>query len=77
MTTKEKLHQAIEKLPNTQLTKTLTFIESLKTKPSTSAKSFLAHLETIGTWAGDDLEECLYAMENSQGEAQFDYKTNQ
>jgi Protein of unknown function (DUF2281) len=41
--------------------------------PKGSGRAFLEHLKTIGTWAGDDQEECLEAVQNSRGEAQFDY----
>ena len=71
MTTKKQIYQAIETLPNTQLTEALALIESLKTKPYTSAKSFLTHLKTIGSWAGEDMEECLETAQKSRGEAQF------
>ena len=76
MTIKERIHQAIELLPSTKLTEALILIESLQIKRSTSAKSFLAHLKTIGTWSGDDLEECLESVQNSTGLAQFDYDPN-
>jgi hypothetical protein len=77
MTLKEQLLQAIEALPSDRLAQVLTFVQSLSTKPSTtSAKSFLAHLKTIGTWSGDDFQECLEAVQNSRGEAQFDYSSN-
>lgn len=77
MTLKEQLLQAIEALPSTRLAEALTFIQSLQTKPSiTTAKSFLAHLKTIGTWSGEDFQECLEAVQNSQGSAQFDYSPN-
>lgn len=77
MTLKEQLLQAIEALPSDRLVQVLTFVQSLSTKPSTtSAKSFLAHLKTIGTWSGDDFQECLEAVQNSRGEAQFDYSPN-
>ena len=77
MTLKEQLLQAIEALPSDRLVQVLTFVQSLSTKPSTtSAKSFLAHLKTIGTWSGDDFQECLEAVQNSRGEAQFDYSSN-
>jgi hypothetical protein len=77
MTLKEQLLEAIEALPSDRLTQVLTFVQSLSTKPSTtSAKSFLAHLKTIGTWSGDDFQECLEAVQNSRGEAQFDYSPN-
>lgn len=77
MTIKEKLLQAIEALPSTRLAEALTFVNFLSTKPSiASAKSFLAHLKTIGTWSGDDFQECLEIAENSRGEAQFNYSPN-
>lgn len=76
MTIKEKLHEAIEALPSSKLIEVLTFIESLQTKPTTSAKSFFLHLKTIGTWSGDDFQECLEAVQNSQGKAQFNYDFN-
>jgi hypothetical protein len=77
MTLKEQLLQAIEALPSTRLAEALTLINSLSTKPSiTSAKSFLSHLKTIGTWSGDDCQQSLEAVQNSRGEAQFDYIPN-
>jgi hypothetical protein len=77
MTLKEQLLQEIEALPSDRLAEALTFTKSLSTKPSTtSAKSFLAHLKTIGTWSGDDLQECLEAVQNPQGLAQFDDSPN-
>jgi hypothetical protein len=77
MTLKEQLLQAIEALPTPRLAEALTFIQSLQTKPSiTTAKSFLAHLKTIGTWSGDDFQDCLEAIQNSRGEAKFDYSFN-
>jgi hypothetical protein len=77
MTLKEQLLQAIEALPSDRLAQVLTFVQSLSNKPSTtSAKSFLTHLKTIGTWSGDDFQECLEAVQNSRGEAQFDYRPN-
>jgi hypothetical protein len=77
MTLKEQLIQAIEDLPSDRLAEVLTFVKSVSKQPCiTSAQSFLAHLKTIGTWSGDDLPECLEAIENSQGEVQFDYSLN-
>ncbi len=77
MTLKEQLIKEIEALPSDRLAEALALIQSLQTKPSTtSAKSFLAHLKTIGTWSGDDLGKCLEAVQNSQGQAQFDYSPN-
>jgi len=77
MTLKEQLLQAIETLPSDRLTEVLTFVNSLAGKPhNTSARSFLAHLKTIGTWSGDDFQECLEALQHSRGEIQFDYNPN-
>ncbi|WP_449418124.1 hypothetical protein [Phormidium nigroviride] len=77
MTIKEQLLQVIEALPSKRLAEALTLMKSLSTKPSTtSAKSFLAHLKTIGTWSGDDFQESLEAVQDSQGEAQFNYSPN-
>lgn len=77
MTLKEQLLQAIEARIAIAKAEALTFIQSLSTKPSTtSAKSFLAHLKTIGTWSGDDFQKCLEAVQHSQGLAQFDYSPN-
>jgi hypothetical protein len=66
MPLKEQLLQAIETLPSNRLS---------EPSPPT-AKSFLAHLKTIGTWSGDDLHDCLEAVQNSRGEAQFDHSPN-
>jgi len=77
MTLKEQLLQAIEALPSDRLADALISIKSLSIKSSpTSAKSFLTHLKGIGTWSGDDFQECLESVQNSKGEAQFDYNSN-
>jgi hypothetical protein len=49
---------------------------NLRSIKTTSANSFLLHLKTIGTWSGNDFEECLEAVQNSQGQAQFNYDSN-
>ena len=62
MTVKEQLLQELSSVPDSLITETLDFLRFLKTKErcniSTSA-SLLAELKNIGTWQGDDLEECL------------------
>ncbi len=66
MPLKEQLLQAIETLPSSRLSEALTLIQSLQTATSpTTAQSFLTHLKTIGTWSGDDLQDCLEAVQNS------------
>lgn len=77
MTLKEQLLQAIEALPSAKLAEALTFMKALSsTSSTTSAQSFLAHLKTMGTWSGDDLQDCLETVQHSRGEAQFDYSPN-
>jgi hypothetical protein len=71
MPLKEQFLQAIEALPSTSLAEALALIHTLTTKPRiTTARTLLAHLKTIGTWSGDDLQDCLSAVKNSRGEAQ-------
>jgi hypothetical protein len=41
--------------------------------PKGSTRALLEHLKTIGTWAGDGPQECFESVQNSRGEAQFDY----
>jgi Protein of unknown function (DUF2281) len=41
--------------------------------PKGSPRAFIEHLKTLGTWAGDDQQDCFEAVQNSRGEAQFDY----
>lgn len=39
---------------------------------NSTGRSLLEHLKTIGTWEGDDLEECLRLVIASRGQAKFD-----
>lgn len=70
MTIKELLFQEIESTSEELLEETLDFLQFLKTKqihtdPDThqsnrsTGRSLLEQLKTIGTWEGDDAEECL------------------
>lgn len=44
-------------------------------KPAQSTgRSLLEHLKTIGTWEGDDFEECLEMVYATRGKAKFDHK---
>jgi hypothetical protein len=82
---KKKLLQEIESTLDTLLAQTLDFLRSLKTKQDlenpevaesqlpyrpASGRSILRH---AGTWAGDDLEECLRTVYTTRGKAKFDY----
>ena len=46
-----------------------TFLKKLSAKSSSSSASTL--LKYAGTWAGNDLEDCLQDVIHSRGEAQF------
>ncbi|MBD2577189.1 hypothetical protein [Oscillatoria sp. FACHB-1406] len=77
MSLREQLLHAIDALPNSRLAIVLRFVDSLSGQPTkTTARSFLAHLQTLNAWSGDDLQDCLEAVENSQGSARFDYGVN-
>lgn len=70
MSPEEQRLEETEISPSDYLVETLKIVRSQQTKPDTSAQSFLAHLETIGNWSGDDLEDCLEAVQSSRHEAQ-------
>lgn len=40
-------------------------------KPASTGRSLLEHLKTIGTWEGDDFEECLEMVYATRGKAKF------
>jgi len=42
-----------------------------QTTVNCTGSSLLEHLKTIGTWEGDDLEECLKLVIASRGQAEF------
>jgi hypothetical protein len=88
MTIKKQLLEEIESTPDTLLTQTLDFLRFLKTKPNlekpkiaesqqsyrpASGRSILRH---AGTWAGDDMKECLRAVYATRGKAKFDCEFN-
>jgi len=74
---KAQLLAEIAALPSDRMGKVLDFVRSLHTDSSIpSAQAFLSHLKTIGTWSGNDLQDCLEAVQNSRGEAHFDSEPN-
>jgi hypothetical protein len=40
---------------------------------NSTGRSLIEHLETIGRWEGDDLQECLQLVYATRGKAKFDY----
>lgn len=77
MTLKEQLLREIEALPPGRIPDAIALLQSLQTAASpTSAQFFLAHLKTIDTWSGNDLQTCLEAVQNSRGAAEFGHNPN-
>lgn len=82
MTIKEQLFQEIESSPENLLEETLNFLRFLKTKQisdqdtdrliQSTGRSLLAHLQTIGSWDGDDFEECLENVYKTRSRVKFD-----
>jgi hypothetical protein len=64
---KSQLLQELDELPTELLTQTLDFVTFLKTKqhqnahesPETRPSTAASLLKHAGTWAGDDIHECL------------------
>ena len=80
MTIKEKLLQEIQSSSDDLLKQTLDFLRFLKTKETTSSekligstgKHLVEHLKNIDTWSGNDLEQCLQAVNKTRSQAKFD-----
>ncbi|GAA6614838.1 DUF2281 domain-containing protein [Scytonema sp. NUACC26] len=43
------------------------------TPVTSTGRSLLEHLKTIGKWEGDDLQDCLRLVIATRGKAKFDY----
>ncbi|MEH1863339.1 MAG: DUF2281 domain-containing protein [Nostoc sp.] len=60
------------KTKETQVQPTQHLVESAShTTVHSTGSSLLEHLKTIGTWEGDDLEECLKLVIASRGQVEF------
>ena len=60
-----KLQDQLTQLPDDQLiivNEFLTTLNQQSTPAHSTGKTLLAHLQTIGTWAGDDLNECFQSI---------------
>ncbi|NET57044.1 MAG: DUF2281 domain-containing protein [Symploca sp. SIO2E6] len=83
---REQLHQEIEQAPAEIVEIVLDFILFLKSRhshssmakpiPSTAA-SILKTLENIGTWEGDDFDECLELVHQSRSKFYITTEENQ
>jgi hypothetical protein len=82
MTIKEQLWQEIESSNDELLSKTLDFLQNLKTQETkntkqkklvtSTGKSLLKHLQTLNHWSGDDLEECFQTVRSTRAQARFE-----
>ena len=82
MKIKEQLLREIESTSEELLLETLDFLQFLKTKNTekieskplikSTGKSLLEHLETLGQWSGEDIEDCLNTVKETRMEARFD-----
>ena len=82
MTIKEQLIEEIEASSEELLLETLDFLKFLKNQKKrkleskklekSTGKSLLEHLETLGKWSGNDLEECFKMVRETRTLAKFD-----
>lgn len=82
MTIREKLLKEIQSSPDNLLEQTLNFLRFLKTQETgkndeeksiiSTGKNLVEHIKELGTWSGDDLEECLKAVTETPTVARFD-----
>ena len=76
MKIKEQLLREIESTSEELLLETLDFLQFLKTKNTekieskslikSTGKSLLEHLETLGQWSGEELEDCLNTVKETR-----------
>lgn len=79
MTLKEQLVQEISSTPDQLIIETLDFLRSLKAKEKlnlSTCQSLLDNLKTIGTWQGDDFDECFQSTIDTRLPAEFNLQTN-
>lgn len=79
MIPKEKLLEELNSTPDRLIVETLNFLQFLKAKEQShrsTAESLLLHLENIGTWQGDDFDECLNSISDMRLPAEFNLQPN-
>jgi hypothetical protein len=69
---RQKLHAQLDRIPEVQLPQIQQYLTTL-TRPAkiTTGASLLAALPSIGTWQGDDLEDCLQSVYDSRSPVKF------
>jgi hypothetical protein len=76
MTIKEQLLQELNSTPDRLIIETLNFLQFIKAREEltfSTGASLLDHLKTIGTWQGDDFDECLQDISDTRLPAEFIY----
>jgi hypothetical protein len=53
------------------INQTNTTVTTVSDPAQSTGRSLLEHLKTIGTWEGDDLEECLEMVRTTRSRAKF------
>ncbi|WP_310410929.1 hypothetical protein [Chamaesiphon sp. OTE_8_metabat_110] len=79
MKIKEQLLQELNSTPDRLLVETLNFLQFIKAKEEltfSTGASLLVHLKTIGTWQGNDFDECLQDISDTRLPAEFTLETN-
>jgi hypothetical protein len=79
MTIKEQLLQELNSTPDRLIVETLNFLQFIKAKEEltfSTGASLIAHLKTIGTWQGDDFDECFQDIYDTRLPAEFTLETN-
>jgi hypothetical protein len=79
MTLKDQLVQEIGSTPDQLVIATLDFLRSLKAKEKSNlstCQSLLDNLKTIGTWQGDDFNECFQSTTDTRLPAEFNPQAN-
>lgn len=78
MSIRQELLQEIESTPEHLLTDVINFVRLVKNVDIeylqanfVSSSEFLKKLETVGSWQGDDLEECFHRVTGDRLPAQF------
>jgi hypothetical protein len=75
---RQRLHDELDRVPEVELPKIQQYLFEL-TNPSTgralprvaTGASLLAAVKSMGTWQGDDLQDCLQAVYDNRSPAKF------
>jgi hypothetical protein len=73
---REKIHAQLDQIPEVELPKIQRYLNELTTDSTyatlpTTGASLLEALKSMGTWQGDDFEECRQAVYDSRSATKF------